>query len=213
MPDLVDGLLEDASAKPGRIRGKTVALGAQALEAEDLQAEIEAERFRQDLFYRLNVFPLTLPPLRERVEDIPVLGNGDIWEASDAVAMMAQTDCDGVVIGRGCLGRPWLFGDLITRPEQDAIRYHLTSGTSGRQPLRVLDDEVEDGLGFESSGTDRFEHLAHRRLSLEGCVEIVASQDDARSRADAASNLHAAIVYGPSVSSENQRIYYLVRWL
>jgi nifR3 family TIM-barrel protein len=44
---------------------------------------------------------------------IPVLGNGDIWEASDAVAMMQQTGCDGVVVGRGCLGRPWLFGDLV----------------------------------------------------------------------------------------------------
>ncbi|BAN01212.1 tRNA dihydrouridine synthase DusB [Ilumatobacter coccineus] len=44
---------------------------------------------------------------------IPVLGNGDIWEAHDAVRMMAETDCDGVVIGRGCLGRPWLFADLV----------------------------------------------------------------------------------------------------
>jgi nifR3 family TIM-barrel protein len=43
---------------------------------------------------------------------IPVLGNGDIWEADDAVTMMSQTGCAGVVIGRGCLGRPWLFGDL-----------------------------------------------------------------------------------------------------
>ena len=46
--------------------------------------------------------------------DIPVLGNGDIWEATDAVAMMDATGCDGVVIGRGCLGRPWLFLDLVT---------------------------------------------------------------------------------------------------
>ncbi len=51
--------------------------------------------------------------LKEAVGSIPVLGNGDIWEASDAVRMMAQTGCDGVVIGRGCLGRPWLFGDLV----------------------------------------------------------------------------------------------------
>ncbi len=43
---------------------------------------------------------------------IPVLGNGDIWEAPDALAMMAGTGCAGVVIGRGCLGRPWLFRDL-----------------------------------------------------------------------------------------------------
>lgn len=51
--------------------------------------------------------------LKAAVGDIPVLGNGDIWEAHDAVRMMEETGCDGVVIGRGCLGRPWLFGDLI----------------------------------------------------------------------------------------------------
>ncbi|WP_281168202.1 tRNA dihydrouridine synthase DusB [Propionicicella superfundia] len=44
--------------------------------------------------------------------DIPVLGNGDIWEAADALAMVEQTGCAGVVVGRGCLGRPWLFRDL-----------------------------------------------------------------------------------------------------
>lgn len=43
---------------------------------------------------------------------VPVLGNGDIWQASDAVAMMQQTGCAGVVVGRGCLGRPWLFAQL-----------------------------------------------------------------------------------------------------
>ncbi|MDQ1128635.1 tRNA dihydrouridine synthase DusB [Microbacterium sp. SORGH_AS_0888] len=50
--------------------------------------------------------------LKEAITDIPVLGNGDIWSADDAVRMMAETGCDGVVVGRGCLGRPWLFGDL-----------------------------------------------------------------------------------------------------
>ncbi|MEQ1872685.1 MAG: tRNA dihydrouridine synthase DusB [Ilumatobacteraceae bacterium] len=51
--------------------------------------------------------------LKAAVPEIPVLGNGDIWEASDAVRMMRETGCDGVVIGRGCLGRPWLFRDLV----------------------------------------------------------------------------------------------------
>lgn len=50
--------------------------------------------------------------LKEAVTDVPVLGNGDIWSADDALRMMAETGCDGVVVGRGCLGRPWLFGDL-----------------------------------------------------------------------------------------------------
>jgi nifR3 family TIM-barrel protein len=47
--------------------------------------------------------------LKEHVTTVPVLGNGDVWEASDALRMMAETGCDGVVVGRGCLGRPWLF--------------------------------------------------------------------------------------------------------
>jgi nifR3 family TIM-barrel protein len=51
--------------------------------------------------------------LKRAVQSIPVLGNGDIWEAADALRMVEQTNCDGVVIGRGCLGRPWLFRDLI----------------------------------------------------------------------------------------------------
>jgi nifR3 family TIM-barrel protein len=50
--------------------------------------------------------------LKQAVTSVPVLGNGDIWSADDAVRMMDETGCDGVVVGRGCLGRPWLFGDL-----------------------------------------------------------------------------------------------------
>jgi nifR3 family TIM-barrel protein len=63
-------------------------------------------------------------PIAELVAllDIPVLGNGDIWEADDALRMVEQTGCAGVVVGRGCLGRPWLFADLAAafagRPER-----------------------------------------------------------------------------------------------
>lgn len=51
--------------------------------------------------------------LKQLVTRIPVLGNGDIFEAHDALQRMRESGCDGVVVGRGCLGRPWLFRDLV----------------------------------------------------------------------------------------------------
>lgn len=50
--------------------------------------------------------------LKETISTVPILGNGDIWSGADALRMVDETGCDGVVVGRGCLGRPWLFGDL-----------------------------------------------------------------------------------------------------
>jgi nifR3 family TIM-barrel protein len=62
--------------------------------------------------------------LKAHVTSVPVLGNGDIWDADDAIAMIRATGCDGVVVGRGCLGRPWLFRDLAAafagRPQPPA---------------------------------------------------------------------------------------------
>lgn len=61
--------------------------------------------------------------LREALPDIPVLGNGDIFSAEDAVRMVEHTGVDGVVVGRGCQGRPWLFGDLQAAFEGSPRRY------------------------------------------------------------------------------------------
>jgi nifR3 family TIM-barrel protein len=58
--------------------------------------------------------------------DVPVLGNGDIWSGADGVAMMEQTGCAGVVVGRGCLGRPWLFADLVSAFAGDNNRSNPT---------------------------------------------------------------------------------------
>ncbi len=66
--------------------------------------------------------------LKETVTSIPVLGNGDIWSAQDAVRMAAKTGCDGVVVGRGCLGRPWLFADLAAAFAGGAARVTPTLG-------------------------------------------------------------------------------------
>jgi nifR3 family TIM-barrel protein len=66
--------------------------------------------------------------LKEHVTSVPVLGNGDIFDADDALAMIAKTGCDGVVIGRGCLGRPWLFAELSAAFTGAAAPTPLTLG-------------------------------------------------------------------------------------
>ncbi|MEI6867244.1 MAG: tRNA dihydrouridine synthase DusB [Actinomycetes bacterium] len=57
---------------------------------------------------------------------VPVLGNGDIWSGEDGARMMAETGCAGVVVGRGCLGRPWLFADLVQAFEGSSTRSEPT---------------------------------------------------------------------------------------
>jgi len=66
--------------------------------------------------------------LKSSISSVPVLGNGDIWSAEDALAMVKHSDCDGVVVGRGCLGRPWIFGDLQAAFKGEEIRVRPTLG-------------------------------------------------------------------------------------
>nr|WP_231700876.1 MULTISPECIES: tRNA dihydrouridine synthase DusB [unclassified Arthrobacter] len=72
--------------------------------------------------------------LREALPDMNVLGNGDIWSAEDAIRMVRETGVDGVVIGRGCQGRPWLFGDLEAAFEGSTERH--------RPGLKQVSDSV-----------------------------------------------------------------------
>ena len=85
--------------------------------------------------------------LKAAVTTIPVLGNGDIWEADDAVRMMAETGCDGVVIGRGCLGRPWLFADLgavfAGRPASSPPPFGAVARVMRRHAELLAEDEGE----------------------------------------------------------------------
>jgi nifR3 family TIM-barrel protein len=89
--------------------------------------------------------------LKEVVGSIPVLGNGDLWTADDAVAMMGSTGCDGVVVGRGCLGRPWLFRDLADvfagrRPQEPPSLGEI--GEIMVRHARLLVDHFGDPFGI-----------------------------------------------------------------
>lgn len=68
--------------------------------------------------------------------DIPVFGNGDIWGADDAVAMVNETGCAGVAIGRGCQGRPWIFADIRNAFEGSDARVRPTLGEVGAVVMR-----------------------------------------------------------------------------
>ena len=98
--------------------------------------------------------------LKAAVTSIPVLGNGDIWSADDAVRMVEETGCDGVVVGRGCLGRPWLFTDLAAAFAGSRVRVEPTLG----EVCRVLRRHAEllvEFHGDEAKGCrDIRKHIA-----------------------------------------------------
>jgi nifR3 family TIM-barrel protein len=96
----------------------------------------------------------TIAALKQAVTSIPVLGNGDIWTAADAVRMVNETGCDGVVIGRGCLGRPWLFEDLADAFNGREVKAPRTLGFVVDVMKRHLRTLVEH-FGDDSSGTSR----------------------------------------------------------
>lgn len=94
----------------------------------------------------------------KRSVGIPVLGNGDLWEAEDALRMMATTGCDGVVIGRGCLGRPWLFRDLAAAFAGQGQRARPTLGEVGAMLIRHAQRLV--GLMGDRGVVDLRKHMA-----------------------------------------------------
>ncbi|MFI6785564.1 tRNA dihydrouridine synthase DusB [Micromonospora sp. NPDC050276] len=133
--------------------------------------------------------------------DVPVLGNGDIWEADDALRMVAHTGVDGVVIGRGCLGRPWLFADLEAafngRPERRLPTLGEVAVTM-RRHAELLVDQFTAGARNPARGerdgcTDFRKHVAwylkgfpvggELRRSL-AMIESLAQLDDLLGKLD-----------------------------
>ncbi|WP_332645156.1 tRNA dihydrouridine synthase DusB [Aeromicrobium sp.] len=91
--------------------------------------------------------------------DIPVLGNGDIWEAADAIRMVDETGIDGVVVGRGCLGRPWLFRDLAAAFNgEDVLQLPTLGEVSG--VMRRHAELLGELLGEERGCIEFRKHIA-----------------------------------------------------
>jgi nifR3 family TIM-barrel protein len=91
--------------------------------------------------------------------DIPVLGNGDIWEAGDALRMVEQTGAAGVVVGRGCLGRPWLFRDLAAAFAGDDVRTLPTLGEV-RAMMRRHAQLLSEHMGEERGCKEFRKHIS-----------------------------------------------------
>ena len=96
---------------------------------------------------------------------IPVYGNGDIWSGEDGRRMMDQTGCAGVVVGRGCLGRPWLFADLAAamRGENQVSAPSLSEVRTMMKRHAVLLEEF-----FESEGRAMRDFRKHMSWYLKG---------------------------------------------
>jgi len=85
-------------------------------------------------YYSGNADWSAITELKNSLGDVQVLGNGDIWSAGDAIRMMRETGCNGVVVGRGCLGRPWLFADLQAAFEEYAKNPNSNAAIDPIQP-------------------------------------------------------------------------------
>jgi nifR3 family TIM-barrel protein len=97
--------------------------------------------------------------LKETVTTIPVLGNGDIFDADDALRMMAETGCHGIVVGRGCLGRPWLFAELSAALRGEPVPAGPALGRVGEILLRHAQLLVEHD-GEDKAMRDIRKHMA-----------------------------------------------------
>jgi nifR3 family TIM-barrel protein len=98
--------------------------------------------------------------LKETVTSVPVLGNGDIWSAEDALRMVDETGADGVVVGRGCLGKPWLFGDLAAAFTHGTVKAEPTLGEVAAAFRRHAELLVEFFDSEERACRDIRKHVA-----------------------------------------------------
>ncbi len=94
-----------------------------AMMAEDSGAQMITVhgRYRDD-FYSGKSDREIIKKIKESVK-IPVIGNGDIFTGEDAVSMIEETGCDGIMVARGALGNPWIFRDIRAKLKEEEYTY------------------------------------------------------------------------------------------
>jgi nifR3 family TIM-barrel protein len=129
--------------------------------------------------------------LKAAVTEVPVLGNGDIWTAEDGVRMVEATGCDGIVVGRGCLGRPWLFRDLVDafagRPVAAPPRLGIVLDVMRRHARALIEVKIDEHAAMRDFRKHVGWYLtgypvggaARRELALSSTLVELESQLDA----------------------------------
>jgi nifR3 family TIM-barrel protein len=134
---------------------------------------------------------------------VPALGNGDVWLAEDAVAMVDRTGCDGVVVGRGCLGRPWLFADLAAalggRDPAGPPRFSVAADLARRHLDLLLDH-----AGATDAVVRRFRK--HLRWYVLGYVDRDDDRHDRAGRVGSRADVEAVLASIPGDARVEERL-------
>ena len=99
---------------------------------------------------------------------IPVLGNGDIYTAADALSMMAETGCDGVMIARGAMGNPWVFSEICAA--LDGREFTMPTPAERFETALVQVREMIQEKGERVGVAEAKKHLAWYCHGMEGAA-------------------------------------------
>lgn len=142
---------------------------ARRLEASGTDLICVHARTREQL-YAPGIMPEVIAEVKAAVK-IPVVGNGDIFSAEDALKMKKDTGCDGVMIGRGAMGHPWIFREIV-----DALEGKQTPAMSLDERLSVAAEHLDAMLADKGERTGVAEAKKHMAWYISGIPGAAAAR-------------------------------------